>query len=113
VHAAADVAIVPRALDGGVPVKLLDALARGVPVVAQRRALGGLALGGCASVCADDDADALAAALGAMLAAPIAAREVAQRGRAYVAAEHSAARFRSTLDDAIARATTRVTAGGR
>lgn len=113
VHAAADVAVVPRAIDGGVPVKLLDALGRGVPVVAQRRALGGLALARCVSVCADDDADALAAALGAMLAAPIAAREVAQRGRAYVAREHSAARFRSTLDDAVARATTRVRAGAR
>ncbi len=113
VHAAADVAIVPRAVEGGVPVKLLDALARAVPVVAQRRALGGLALGGCASVCADDDADALAAALGAMLAAPRAARELAQRGRAYIAREHSAARFRETLGDAVVRATTRVTAGGR
>lgn len=113
VHAAADVAIVPRAVDGGVPVKLLDALARGVPVVAQRRALGGLALSGCASVCADDDADALDAALGAMLAAPIAAREVAQRGRAYVTREHSAGRFRATLDAVVARASTRVTAGGR
>jgi len=94
-------------------VKLLDALARGVPVVAQRRALGGLALSGCASVCADDDADALDAALGAMLAAPIAAREVAQRGRAYVTREHSAGRFRATLDAVVARASTRVTAGGR
>jgi len=110
VHAAADVAIVPRAVDGGVPVKLLDALARGVPVVAQRRALGGLALGGGASVCADDDADALAAAVGAMLAAPIAAREVAQRGRAYVLREHSAERFRATLDAVVERASMRVRA---
>jgi len=113
VHAAADVALVPRAVDGGVSVKLLDALARGVPVVAQRRAIGGLALSGCASVCADDDADALAAALGAMLAAPIAAREVAQRGRAYVTREHSAERFRATLGAVVERASTRVTAGGR
>lgn len=103
-HAAADVALVPRAVDGGVPVKLLDALARGVPVVAQRRALAGLALSGAVSVCADDDADALAAALVAMLAAPVAAREVAARGRAYVAREHSAARFLTTLAAVTARA---------
>lgn len=103
-HAAADVALVPRAIDGGVPVKLLDALARGVPVVAQRRALGGLALSGAAMVCADDDADALAAAIVAMLAAPRAAGEVADRGRAYIGREHSDVRFLATLEVAIAHA---------
>lgn len=103
-HAAADVALVPRGLDGGVAAKLLDALARGVPVVAQRRALGGLSLAGAATVCEDDDAEALGAALVAMLAAPAAAREVAHRGRVYLAREHSNGRFLATLDDAIAAA---------
>ncbi len=42
VHAAADVALVPRRAVGGLPVKLLDALARGVPVAAEERAIAGL-----------------------------------------------------------------------
>src|SRR5690606_20899050 len=45
-HAAADLVLVPRASPGGVPIKLLDALARGAPVVAARRALAGLPLSG-------------------------------------------------------------------
>jgi glycosyltransferase involved in cell wall biosynthesis len=96
-HAAAELALVPRALPGGVPVKLLDALARAVPVVAQRRALGGLALPGALTVCADDDAEALAAAVVAVLADPNAAGELGQRRRSYVAREHSDARFLGTL----------------
>ena len=97
VHAAADVALIPRAIEGGVSVKLLDALARGVPVVAQRRALGGLSLAGAASVCTDDDAEALAVALAAVLAAPQAARAAAERGRAHVTRAHSESEFLHTL----------------
>src|SRR5690606_1742301 len=37
-HAAADAVLVPRASPGGLPIKLLDALARGAPVIAMRRA---------------------------------------------------------------------------
>jgi glycosyltransferase involved in cell wall biosynthesis len=44
VHAAADVAIVPRRSPGGVPIKLLDALARGVPVVTTEAGMAGLPL---------------------------------------------------------------------
>jgi glycosyltransferase involved in cell wall biosynthesis len=43
-HAAADVALVPRLASGGLPIKLLEALARGVPAVANQRALAGLPL---------------------------------------------------------------------
>lgn len=92
-HAAADVSVVPRALPGGVPVKLLDALSRGVPVVASRRATGGLALDEVAVVVADDDAEALAVGIRMLLAAPRARASLAAAGRAYVAREHSADRF--------------------
>ncbi len=43
-YAAADLAVVPRAVPGGVPIKLFDALARGVPVVTTRTALAGYPL---------------------------------------------------------------------
>ncbi|MFT5357771.1 MAG: glycosyltransferase involved in cell wall biosynthesis [Polyangiales bacterium] len=43
IHALADVALVPRGAAGGLPIKLIDALSRGVPVVASQVALAGLA----------------------------------------------------------------------
>lgn len=42
IHAVADVALVPRGAPGGLPIKLIDALSRGVPVVASAAALAGL-----------------------------------------------------------------------
>jgi glycosyltransferase involved in cell wall biosynthesis len=54
-HAAADVALVPRKSPGGIPIKLLDALARGVPVLATQRATCGLTLGVGCRVLADDE----------------------------------------------------------
>lgn len=55
-HAAADVVVVPRKAPGGLPIKLLDALSRDVPVVAQRRALAGLNPDGVLTVPNDDPA---------------------------------------------------------
>jgi glycosyltransferase involved in cell wall biosynthesis len=57
-HAAADLALVPRLSPGGVPIKLLDALARGVPVLAAARALAGLPLAQHCTVVDGDDAGA-------------------------------------------------------
>lgn len=51
VHALADVALVPRGAAGGLPIKLIDALSRGVPVVASAAALAGLSPG---AVCAGE-----------------------------------------------------------
>lgn len=69
-HAAAELALVPRSAPGGLPIKLLDALARGVPVVAARRALAGVALGHAVTVVADDDPRALASGVERALHAP-------------------------------------------
>lgn len=44
VHAACDFAVIPRRAPGGLPIKLLDAMARGVVVCANRRALAGLVI---------------------------------------------------------------------
>lgn len=59
-HAAADFAWVPRRTPGGIPIKLLDALARGLPVVASVRATAGLPVAGSCVCVADDDPVALA-----------------------------------------------------
>lgn len=61
-YAACDLVVVPRRAPGGLPIKLLDALARDVPVVAGPRALAGLDPSGVER--ADtDEAPALAAAI--------------------------------------------------
>ena len=61
-YAACDLVVVPRRAPGGLPIKLLDALARDVPVVAGPRALAGLDPHGVER--ADtDEAPALAAAI--------------------------------------------------
>ncbi len=101
-YAAADVAVIPRRAPGGLPIKLLDALARGLPVAAPRRAAAGLPLGDAALLVADDDARALAAAINLALSSPRAARDVAERGRQFITREHSPARFLTALDSLFA-----------
>ena len=101
-YAAADAAVVPRRAPGGLPIKLLDALARGVITVASRRATAGLPLEGGALIASDDDPEALAAALTLALGASRAAAEVGSSGRAYVRREHSASRYGNALDAVIA-----------
>lgn len=85
-HAACDVALVPRRAPGGLPIKLLDALARDVPVVAMHRALAGLAPDGV-EVCQGDDTAALADGLRRALARP------PRGGRAWVARHLDARTF--------------------
>lgn len=99
-HAAADLACVPRSSPGGLPIKLLDALARGVPVVASRSATAGLDLTGRVMLVADDDAEAIAAAWLLALEGRDAAREMAARGHAFVRDEHAPARYLEAIDAA-------------
>lgn len=101
VHAAADVAVVPRGADGGVPIKLLDALARGVTLVAQRRATAGLPVDRFAFVCGDDDEAALAGAIAQALAARDGMAERVMRGRRWIADAHGPEHFVASLEAAL------------
>lgn len=101
IHAAADVVAVPRRAAGGLPVKLLDALARGVPTVATSRATAGLALEGVAIV-TDDSADALAAGILHLLENENIARTLRAAGRAFVAHEHGPTPFLAAFDRLLA-----------
>ncbi|HEX6243621.1 MAG TPA: glycosyltransferase, partial [Polyangiales bacterium] len=86
VHAAADLVVVPRAVPGGVPIKLLDALARGTKVVTTQRAAAGLDLGAACVVVADDDPAVFAQACAALLGSgPV---ELGHAARAYVESAH-------------------------
>lgn len=83
-HAACDLALVPRAIPGGVPIKLFDALARGVPAVAARLALAGYPLVPYCSVVDDDWLNAIDAAPGS-------------DARAHLREAHAPARFAAQL----------------
>lgn len=103
-HAAADAVWVPRGIEGGLPIKLLDALARGVPTVVTRRAAAGLTLGGAALVAADDDPEALAAAALIAIGAREAAADLGRRGVEYIQREHAPSRYLDAMDTLAARA---------
>jgi len=88
-HAAADVVAVPRRTPGGLPVKLLDALARASVVAAPPRALAGLRPpAGTVHVAARDDGPpALAAVIADAIDEPEEARaHRGARGRRWLAA---------------------------
>jgi len=100
VHAAADVALVSRRAAGGLPVKLLDALARSVPVVATRRATAGLRPRGMALV-GDDDPQAMAGAIRELLADRETARALGGSGRRWVAETCAPERFVTEFEAAL------------
>jgi len=83
VHAAADLALIPRRCAGGVPIKLLDALARGLPCVAARLALAGFPFEPYCEV-VDHQPYAWELAMTRVLSRPDTARLRAQSGRAHV-----------------------------
>lgn len=100
-HAAADVALVPRRASGGLPIKLLESLSRGVPTVAMRGASAGLSLHDGAWL-SGDDAEGFVAAVEDAFRAPQASRARSANGRRYIASRHSDARFLAAYD-ALAR----------
>ena len=100
-HAAADVAVVTRGTSGGFPIKLLDAVARDVPVVAMRRAMSGSELAGVC-VC-DDDAVSLARGLRGALTDAHASRDARALARAALVQHHCPDAFVQALDRAIER----------
>ncbi len=96
-HAASDLAWVPRRTEGGLPVKMLDAFARDLPVVAMRRATAGLPLRGVCRIVSDDDPGALAAAAESLFEDDRAASVLRDRGRRYLSVHHSAEWFTTAL----------------
>jgi len=101
VHAACDVAVVTRGTPGGFPIKLLDAMSRGAPIVAMRRALSGHEAPGVRI--AEDDAESLAAELThALRATPGERSALSARASAHIEADHDARSFARVLDEAIA-----------
>lgn len=86
-HAAADLAIVPRRLEAGVSIKILEALAHGLPTIAVRTATGGFPF---EEACAltDDDPKALARAIDDVLREPFQRAALSAAAPAYLAKHH-------------------------
>ena len=103
VHAAADLAWVPRRTVGGLPVKMLDAFARNVPVVAMERATAGLPLKDACIAVPDDDAQALASAASRLLDDVCARASLQKAARRYLETQHSATAFASTMGALVAQ----------
>lgn len=103
-YAEADLVLVPRRSWGGLPVKLLDALARGKAVVASPAACAGLPLGGeILSLAETHSPQGLARAVIELLEHPDRRREMALSGPAYIHTHHSPERFVAALQKAAAQ----------
>ena len=101
-HAAADVALVPRVAPGGLPVKLLDGLARGLPLVAARRAMAGFPPPEAVRLVDRPEPERWTGGLVPLLDAPVARRQrLGEAGRAWVAEHFSAARFVERFERAL------------
>jgi glycosyltransferase involved in cell wall biosynthesis len=108
VHAAADFTWIPRRTVGGLPIKMLDAFARGLPVVAMRRATAGLPIGAACISVPDDDPRALAEAAHQVLVDQAVAHRLRSAGLAYLDRHHSAARFDASMQQLLNGAGDRV-----
>jgi len=97
VHAASDLTWVPRRIEGGLPIKMLDAFARELPVVAMERATAALRVKDACVAVPDDDANALAAAASRLIEDDRAAATLAQHARRYLATHHSAETYAAAM----------------
>jgi glycosyltransferase involved in cell wall biosynthesis len=84
VYAAADVVVVPLKRGGGTRIKLLEAFAYGVPVVASRAAAAGLEVTGGRHLSFAEDPDEAATAIATILTAPTLAAELSAEGKRLV-----------------------------
>ncbi len=96
-HAASDLAWVPRRTEGGLPIKMLDAFARELPVVAMERATAGLPVQrACLTVC-NDTPGALATAAASLLQNESARDALRDGARRYLAVHHSKEWFSTAM----------------
>ncbi|MFW2389834.1 MAG: glycosyltransferase, partial [Polyangiales bacterium] len=96
VHAASDLSWIPRRSQGGLPIKMLDAFARGLPVVAMARATADLPVDGACVQVPNDDGRALADAA-RLLFDGQRTDALCEAGRRYLVERHSGAAFDAAL----------------
>jgi glycosyltransferase involved in cell wall biosynthesis len=103
-HAAADVMVVPRRSAGGLPIKLLDAMSRGVACVVTPTAAAGLPLQRAVATTDDDLAPAIAASLRLISSQKERSRQLGSSARDYVSTHHNPNVFLQAFDQASAKA---------
>lgn len=96
-YAAADMAVVPLRAGGGTRIKILEAFAHGVPVVATSLAAEGIAVADQEHLLLADDAESFARACLACVQRPDLAAARAARARRFVVAQHGPARLRDAI----------------
>jgi polysaccharide biosynthesis protein PslH len=97
----AAVCVIPLHVAGGVRIKLLEMMARGLPCVTTTRGGAGLAFEDGEGALRRDDPAAFAAAIVDLVRDPTLWTSVAERGRRYVAAHHTRERLREALGGGI------------
>lgn len=110
-YAAADVVVVPLRTGGGTRIKLLEAFAHGVPVVASTAAAAGLAVSDGVHLIVADDADQAVAAVDAVVNAPALAAQLTEQAQRLVRARYSIDVVSPQIREFFTRAAAR--AGGR
>ncbi|MCZ6806596.1 MAG: glycosyltransferase family 4 protein [Deltaproteobacteria bacterium] len=97
-HAAADFTWIPRRTACGLPIKMLDAFARGLPVIAMRRATAALPIDAACLCVPDHDPRALAEAADRLLADHSLVDRLRSAALAYLDQHHSAAAFDAAME---------------
>ena len=101
IYATASVAIMPLREGGGTRIKVLEAVALGLPIIATAKAVEGLMLtDGSEYLNAETDAQFVAAIL-RLYKQPELARTIAAAGRAFVRQHHSPAAIRAAISAAL------------
>lgn len=95
--ARADACVVPIRVGGGTRIKILEAMAAGVPVVSTRIGAEGIAARDGESILLADDPDGIARALADLAASPSRARAIAAAARALVAERYDWAKVVGAL----------------
>lgn len=93
VHAVSDLVVVPRRSEGGLPIKMLDAFARGIPVLVVRKAAAGLPLNRVAYIVERSESDAIASGMVDILRNENLQRQLRVQGPAYIREYHNQNRF--------------------
>ncbi len=98
-----DLLMVPLRFGGGVRIRILEALAAGLPTLATPIAVAGLPLESGKHVCVAPDADGIAREIQGLLADPERARVLGETGRDWCRAQHSPEVLRPKRLAAVAR----------